>query len=153
MTKFISTLLVSTLVIALVCMMSFPLLKSNQNIAFAEPAGLNIEESIESLDLLDKSLNSAIDRGDVGGYLSNNYRFHMVLYDAAEAEILLSISRGLWMRMGPSLRVVCGRFGTANLPDKHEEALEALRNSDSGAVAEAIRADIEQGIDQIARSL
>ena len=108
---------------------------------------------VESLDSLDKSLNESIDRGDVSGYLSNNYHFHMTLYEASEAEILVSIARGLWMRMGPSLRVVCGRFGTANLPDKHEEALEALRRGDPDSVAAAIRADIEQGIDQVARSL
>ena len=110
-------------------------------------------EAIDALGELDETLNQAIDQGDVGGYLSNNYKFHMVLYEASDAEILLSIARGLWMRMGPSLRVVCGRFGTANLPDKHEEALAALRNGDPVAVASAIRADIEQGIDQVGRSL
>lgn len=110
-------------------------------------------ERIEELVSLDNSLNASIDRGDVGGYLSSNYRFHMALYEASDAGILLSIARGLWMRMGPSLRVVCGRFGTANLPDRHEEALEALRLGESEKVAKAIRADIEQGIDQVARSL
>ena len=110
-------------------------------------------ELVDTLDLLDKSLNASIDRGDVGGYLSSNYKFHMALYEASHAEILVSIARGLWMRMGPSLRVVCGRFGTANLPDKHEEALAALRLGDPEAVSSAIRADIEQGIDQVGRSL
>ena len=111
------------------------------------------ESLIYALETMDNSLNASIDQGDVGGYLSSNYQFHMALYEASEAEILISIVRGLWMRMGPSLRVVCGRFGTANLPDKHEEALEALRRRDPEAVAEAIRADIEQGIDQVGRSL
>ena len=59
----------------------------------------------------------------------------------------------LWLRFGPSLRVVCGRYGTSNLPDRHDEALAAMRAGDAEAVATAIREDIEQGISQINLSL
>ena len=101
----------------------------------------------------DEQLNAAIDRGDVRGYLENNYRFHAYLYDLAESEVLSSIANMLWLRAGPSLRVVLGRYGTANLPDKHVEAIDALKSGDGDRVAAAVRGDIEQGIAQVRETL
>ena len=108
---------------------------------------------IHKLREIDDHLNTAIDQGDVSAYLKFNCQFHETLYAASQAGILLQISRALWLRVGPSLRVVCGRYGTANLPDKHDEALEGLKNRDAQAVAAAISADIQQGHDQIRTSL
>lgn len=105
----------------------------------------DIEELIE----IDKSLNETIYNGDVHGYLLQNHRFHFALYNHSNARILLDIANMLWLRVGPSLRVVCGRVGTYNLPDRHEQALDAMRGGDADGVANAIREDIRQGMDQI----
>lgn len=102
---------------------------------------------------VDGALNAAIARGDVPDYLRQNYRFHMALYDLAEAPLLTNVVRTLWLRFGPSLRVVCGRFGTLNLPDRHAEALAAMRAQDADALASAIRDDVGQGIAQVRLSL
>ena len=107
------------------------------------------ERDIEKLDAIDRKLNEAIHNGDVHGYLLQNYNFHFALYDRADADILLDMANMLWLRAGPSLRVVCGRVGTYNLPDKHQQALSAMRSGDAAAVARAIRDDIRQGMDQI----
>ncbi|SFU37026.1 DNA-binding transcriptional regulator, GntR family [Aliiroseovarius crassostreae] len=111
------------------------------------------KDDIAQLVLLDDRVNAAIDRGDVRGYLENNYRFHAYLYERAGADVLLSIANMLWLRAGPSLRVVLGRYGTANMPDHHAEALEALKARDAEGVATAIRGDIEQGIAQVREHL
>lgn len=109
-------------------------------------------KDIEELDFIDKSLNDSIYQGDVHGYLLQNHRFHFTLYNHADARILLDIANMLWLRVGPSLRVVCGRVGTYNLPDRHEQALEAMRRGDADGVVDAIREDIRQGMDQIRRA-
>lgn len=111
------------------------------------------EKSIKALEALDRRVDEAIERGDVRGYLEANRLFHTGLYEAAGAEVLLAISDMLWLRSGPSLRVMLGRAGTANLPDKHREALAAMRAGDAEGVAEAIRGDILQGIKQVTASL
>lgn len=108
---------------------------------------------IDMLTEEDAEVDAAIARGDVRGYLEHNHRFHARLNDLSGAEVLIGISEILWLRSGPSLRVMLGRWGTANLPDKHQEALAAMRARDAAAVAEAIRGDIEQGIAQVNRSL
>lgn len=108
---------------------------------------------IAKLTRIDADINDAIATGDVHRYLLNNFRFHFTLYEHASAPILLSLAQMLWLRFGPSLRVVCGRYGTSNLPDRHDEALAAMRAGDTEAVATAIREDIEQGIGQVSLSL
>ncbi len=111
------------------------------------------ENHIEALAAEDAAVDVAIEKGDVRGYLEHNHRFHETLYALSGAEVLIAISEMLWLRSGPPLRVMLGRHGTANLPDKHREALDAMRARDGDAVAAAIRGDIDQGIAQVTRSL
>jgi DNA-binding GntR family transcriptional regulator len=111
------------------------------------------KNDIKHLEQIDGEIDRAIDAGDVQRYLLNNFRFHFALYEQASAPILLSMVRSLWLRFGPSLRVVCGRFGTSNLPDRHEEALAAIRARDANALAMAVEQDIRQGIDQVRVSI
>jgi DNA-binding GntR family transcriptional regulator len=101
----------------------------------------------------DTALNDAISQGDIPGYLNHNYQFHRRLNATADAPILAATVDRLWLRFGPSLRVVCGRYGTLNLPDKHADLLKALRNGDSEAAALAIVEDVTQGMEQIKASL
>ena len=101
----------------------------------------------------DAEVDRAIVAGDIERYLEFNYRFHFRLYEQADAEILRKIAASLWLQIGPSLRIVCGRFGTANLPDKHSEALEALKVGDGEMAAEAISGDIKQGVGQVRLTL
>ncbi len=101
----------------------------------------------------DDALNIAIDRGDIPGYLTHNYRFHTILYASAEAPILAATVDRLWLRFGPSLRVVCGRYGTQNLPDKHADLMTALIDRDPQAAALAVAEDVSQGMRQILAAL
>ncbi|MGC1497598.1 MAG: GntR family transcriptional regulator [Sulfitobacter sp.] len=108
---------------------------------------------LDELRLYDDDLNKAIAQGDIGGYLTHNYRFHAYIYSCAEASIITETVDRLWLRFGPSLRVVCGRFGTNNLPDKHKDLLEALSARDVEAAAKAMSEDVEQGIRQVRAAL
>jgi DNA-binding GntR family transcriptional regulator len=110
-------------------------------------------DDITRLTAIDDELDAAILRGDMRGYLELNYRFHRALYEIAAAPILADVADGLWLRFGPSLRVVCGRVGTEGLPDKHKDLLDAMRAGDADAAAEAIRADVVQGMEMVRQSL
>lgn len=111
------------------------------------------EEALSKLQQIDNELDAAMERGDISGYLLGNYRFHHALYDQAGAPILSSLADSLWLRFGPSLRVVCGRYGTVNLPDNHKILLTAIQAGDCSGAAQAMRDDIEQGMNQLADSL
>lgn len=101
----------------------------------------------------DRALNRAISEGDIPGYLTHNYRFHAALYKAAQTPILSATVDRLWLRFAPSLRVVCGRYGTLNLPDKHADLLDALSRGDAEGAALAMAEDVQQGMAQIRASI
>lgn len=111
------------------------------------------EDDLERLKRFDMALDEAISAGDVHGYLVQNYRFHEAIYACADAPILRETANRLWLRFGPSLRVVCGRFGTQNLPDRHKDLLEAFKAEDAELAQRAMAQDIVQGMDQIAAYL
>lgn len=108
---------------------------------------------IDQLEQIDMRIDEAIQAGDIRSYLESNYRFHFMLYDAADAGILRRIADGLWLRVGPSLRVVCGRHGTTKLVDHHRAATSALRANDPEKVSAAIAEDIAQGLTFVRQSL
>ena len=82
-------------------------------------------------------------------YLRLNYQFHHQLYQLARAPILSALTDGLWLRFGPSLRIVCGRLGTLHLADQHKETLLALKAGDAQAASDAILQDVLQVMEQI----
>lgn len=108
---------------------------------------------LTDLATFDAEVDAAIAAGDIERYLEFNYRFHFRLYDQSDAGILSKIAASLWLQVGPSLRIVCGRYGTANLPDKHSETLAALREGDTSRAARAIADDIRQGMGQVRLTL
>ncbi|MCG7573058.1 GntR family transcriptional regulator [Phaeobacter sp. CNT1-3] len=111
------------------------------------------KEALADLTQLDNQLDEGIAQGDLQAYLEYNYRFHRMIYDLAEAPILADLAEGLWLRFGPSLRVVCGRVGTQNLPDKHKDLLAAMSAGDSAAAAAACLEDMMQGMEQVREML
>ena len=110
-------------------------------------------ELLERLIEIDRGIEPAIRDADVQTYLRLNHAFHFALYEAAGATVLEDIARSIWLRFGPSLRVILARYINSGLPDRHAEALDAMRAGDAQALATAIREDIAQGIDQVRASL
>jgi len=108
---------------------------------------------IDRLEAIDDKVDAAIRAGAVSAYLEANHAFHFALYEMSAAAVLVDMARSLWLRFGPSLRVVCARAGAAGLPDRHEEALAAMRAGYAAGLARAIERDIAQGVDQVQLAL
>jgi DNA-binding GntR family transcriptional regulator len=108
---------------------------------------------IDRLAAADDALNAAIGAGNIPAYLAANHVFHFALYEASDAPVLVDMTRSLWLRAGPALRAVIGRYGRASLPDRHSEALAAMRAGDARALAAAVEKDIQQGVDQVRQAL
>ncbi|HCC96849.1 MAG TPA: GntR family transcriptional regulator [Rhodobacteraceae bacterium] len=104
------------------------------------------KQHIKRLREIDRTINVAIHSGDVSAYLQSNKDFHFGIYELADSPVLMRIAQSLWLQVGPSLRVVCGRYGTASLPDKHPDILSALLNENTEVAASAMREDLEQGV-------
>ena len=108
---------------------------------------------IARLEALDAQVDAAIRAGDITAYLQSNHAFHFALYEASNAPVLVDMARSLWLRFGPSLRIVVARGGALALPDQHGLALSAMREGDGAGLARALRDDILQGVDQVRAAL
>jgi len=107
---------------------------------------------LKRLVAIDEGIERALASGDVESYMQGNADFHFHLYRSQPRRTLVQLIETLWLQFGPYMRVVYGRFGTAQLVDQHERALGALRAGDAPALREAIRADIEDGMGLIGQS-
>jgi DNA-binding GntR family transcriptional regulator len=131
---------------------AFARLAIEPNLA-ARAAGRLTQPQIDRLEAIDAKVNKAIEAGNLPDYLAAHHAFHFALYEAAGAPVLLDLARSLWLRAGPSLRVVIDRFGRETAPDLHREALAAMRARDAKALAAAIERDIQQGVDHVRQAL
>jgi DNA-binding GntR family transcriptional regulator len=101
---------------------------------------------------IDTRMDAALRSGDVNAYMEGNFNFHFDLYRAQGLRTLNQLIETLWLQFGPYMRVVYGRFGTAQLVDQHHVALDAIEAGDADALAQAIHRDIEDGMGLIGRS-
>lgn len=111
------------------------------------------QDLIDRLQKIDNTVDRTVKAGDVPGYLESNHAFHFCLYEASRAPVLVDMARSMWLRFGPSLRVVCARYGKLALPDRHLEALAAMRAGDGAGLKAAMERDILQGIEQVRQAL
>lgn len=104
---------------------------------------------VAKLEKIDARLDAAIEAGDVAAYSKANSEFHFALYRAAHAPVLLGVVEGLWLQIGPFMRVVVTRLGTADLVDQHKEAIDALAAGDVRKLEKAVSLDILEGMKKI----
>lgn len=103
----------------------------------------------KELEDIDTRMDVSIASGDAEGYMRLNHAFHFRIYSAARSTVLLPLVESLWLQFAPFMRTVYGRLGTAVLVDHHKEAIAAIRQRKDEALAAAIAADIQDGMDFI----
>ncbi len=92
--------------------------------------------------------------GDMKALLMANASFHFAIYSHANAPNLLRIIDGLWVSIGPTLRLLSK--GTPNEQGGlrfHEAAIEALRGGNPQKARKAIEGDISAGKRRIMETL
>ena len=107
---------------------------------------------VKRLRAIDARIDAALKSGDVNAYMEGNFDFHFTIYRAHGLATLNQLIETLWLQFGPYMRVVYGRFGTAQLVDQHQMALSALESGDATALRRAIQEDIADGMGLIGRS-
>jgi DNA-binding GntR family transcriptional regulator len=107
---------------------------------------------LKQLKATDKGMGVAMRTGDVAAYMEGNFRFHFLLYRAQPRRTLIQLIEMLWLQFGPYMRVVYGRFGTANLVDQHRVAIACIEARDAAGLGQAIATDISDGMGLIGPS-
>ncbi|HXV01834.1 MAG TPA: GntR family transcriptional regulator [Caulobacteraceae bacterium] len=101
---------------------------------------------VKRLREIDAAIDTAMQEGDVIAYMEGNFAFHFNIYRANGRSTLNRLIETLWLQFGPFMRVVYGRYGTANLVDQHQLALAAIEAGDAPALRAAISGDIADGM-------
>lgn len=101
---------------------------------------------LKKLRETDKGMGVAMRSGDLGAYMEGNFNFHFLIYSAQPRKTLVQLIETLWLQFGPHMRVVYGRFGTANLVDQHRVAIACIEAGDAKGLREAISTDISDGM-------
>ncbi|MBU2960237.1 GntR family transcriptional regulator [Citreicella sp. C3M06] len=88
-------------------------------------------------------MRRAADERNADRYLESNWRFHKLIYRAAERPVLMGVIEGMWLRVGPLIRhAVTSPNHFARSMESHDLAEQALRDRDADALRAAIVKDI-----------
>ncbi|SDJ54048.1 GntR family transcriptional regulator [Microbulbifer yueqingensis] len=106
-------------------------------------------DELRELRRLDERVTDALAEKDIQEYVTANLEFHFTLYRLGRPHIILSLIESLWLQTAPLQHLVFQRFGVQELPDRHQDLIEAIAAGDAGRVRTAIRQDIEEGLGSI----
>ncbi|MFT6121105.1 MAG: DNA-binding GntR family transcriptional regulator [Yoonia sp.] len=99
-------------------------------------------------------MQRAVDTRDADLYLENNWRFHSLIYQATDRPVLMNAIEGMWLRIGPLIRLA------VTMPQHLEKSMEshcaaetALRARDATALQAAIIRDISDAASDLDKTL
>lgn len=114
-----------------------------EGLAVEQAVGRIADRALAALEDLCVEMDRAIMRDDADAYLVANWAFHRMIYKIGSSELLLNMIEGLWMRIGPFIRLALPREQhLANSMKCHRQAIEALGARDRIGARAAIAADI-----------
>jgi DNA-binding GntR family transcriptional regulator len=99
-------------------------------------------EQVSQLEVLYKSMDIAIKKGDRRDFVRANHDFHFVVYRAANSLTMLGIIETLWLQVSPYFHLLqaSDNYTTSNV--QHRRILDALTSRDADGVAAALHGDI-----------
>lgn len=104
------------------------------------------DRQIDRIAAIDDAIEAAISAGEKAEALIANQEFHRQIYMANPDQLAMPLIESLWLQLGPILGIAMEHVTELYVVDHHREAIEALRRRDENAVAEAIGADIREGV-------
>lgn len=88
-------------------------------------------------------MRRAADNRDADLYLESNWRFHKLIYQAANRPVLMRVIESMWLRVGPLIRLaVTAPFHFERSMESHDLAEQALKERDAAVLQAAIVKDI-----------
>jgi DNA-binding GntR family transcriptional regulator len=102
-------------------------------------------QGMKELRSLDNGVTRSIAAHDVQGYIKGNYDFHFTLYHYGESQVTIPLIESLWLQTAPFMRLVLDRYGLQDLPDRHQQALDAIERGSASGLRRAIELDIREG--------
>jgi DNA-binding GntR family transcriptional regulator len=109
-------------------------------------------DRLAALHRINAAIDNAVSTKDAETVVEQNLLFHLTMYGARPASVLVPLIESVWLQTGPFMRAALEDLPTQHADDHHMEALAAIAARDPAALRRAIRADIQSGIGHLARS-
>ncbi|HPE59099.1 MAG TPA: GntR family transcriptional regulator [Thiolinea sp.] len=105
------------------------------------------ETELLELERLDRVVDESLSLpDDVQSWTLANQAFHRYLYQQHPVPVTVPLIESVWLQLGPFLRLAQHGLSENYRVDRHQEALEALRQHNGFALQRAIEADIRDGM-------
>ncbi len=104
---------------------------------------------LAELRRLDQGIDDIFARGDIGRLIEANLVFHRRIYDVPANDTLLPMIESVWLQLGPFMRMALHGVTVNYRIDRHAQALAAIAAGDAAALADAVEADIQDGIGHV----
>lgn len=104
------------------------------------------DEHIAEMEKLDQAVDLAVADKNIEQVTLTNQAFHRYLYMIPPEQVVMPMVESVWLQLGPFVRVVLSKLDEVYRVDRHQEALEALRQRNAFALKRAIEADIRDGM-------
>ena len=111
------------------------------------------EVLIDRMREIDDQMDDYVQSREFDALTILNHGFHRMLYMANPHQTVMPVIESVWLQLGPFQRQMIHAFDQFYLIDRHKEILAALRRRDAAALAQAIEADIEDGIGRVGREV
>lgn len=98
---------------------------------------------IDDLRAANARHRDAIEREDMAAVLTANKEFHFRLYRASGLPSLFDLIENQWVRVGPTLNLLYPQYTRSFVGNRcHDSMIEALSHQDTGALRDALVADL-----------
>jgi DNA-binding GntR family transcriptional regulator len=101
---------------------------------------------IDEMRQVDERMDGYVASSDMDALTTSNQDFHRMLYTANPNQTVMPVIESVWLQLGPFQRQVIRELRQFYLIDRHKEILSMLRRRDAEGLADAIEADIRDGI-------
>ena len=102
-----------------------------------------LQPAVKKLEAIATSIDGNIESKNTSAYVLNNQKFHFLIYEHCEAEMLLQMIQTLWVRVGPYFY---GLFEDTDYlehaNDGHRAIIAAIKSGKPVALRNAVVADI-----------
>ncbi|MGB1011444.1 MAG: GntR family transcriptional regulator [Thiolinea sp.] len=106
---------------------------------------------LKELEAILAGMESAEKSRDVRSFIKYNYDFHFRFYQQSKSPVLIEIINTLWLRVSPHLHLYhLNRTDGFQVSNKHHHTMvEAARNGNAEAAANALIADVTEAYDDL----
>ncbi len=104
---------------------------------------------IERLSLINGSIDEMIVKENSVGYMKKNIEFHRTFYLRSQAPSILAILENVWLRCGPTMRILYDKKIRHRTTYNHRLILSSLRDQSKDSLISAVRADVTSGMEML----